>query len=123
MEVVVQPVVPPTMQVGPVKPLIHIHEQPPPESIDEPPFLHSVSAFDWHCCSWAAAVDWAGFFLWITRSSMGTTTAAAMTIRIIRSMIRKPQAGRPQHLRRGLSDFSSRSGEVSSNGAGHDAPL
>ena len=123
MEVVVQPVVPPTLQVEPVKPLIHIHEQPPPERIDEPPFLHSVLGSDWHCWSWAAEVDVEDFCLWMTRSSMGTTTAAAMTMRIIRRTRRNPQTGRPQQRRRGLWLFSSRGGEVLSKGGGHEAPL
>lgn len=63
MEVVVQPVLPPTVQVGPVKPLIQMHEQFPSESTEEPPFLHSVLTSDWHCCSIAAeVVDGAALF-------------------------------------------------------------
>jgi hypothetical protein len=53
MDVEVQPVVPPTLQVEPVKPLMHMQEQLPPAMIDEPPFLHSVLESDWHCWSWA----------------------------------------------------------------------
>ncbi len=40
------------------------------------------------------------FGLWNTRSSRGTTTAAAIMIRSIRSIRKKPQHGRPQQRRR-----------------------
>jgi hypothetical protein len=123
IEVVVQPVVPPILQVEPVKPLMQIHEQVPPDRIDEPPFWHSVVALDWHCCSWTSAAEEVDFCLWTTRSSTGTTTAAAMTIRMIRSTRRKPHIGRPQQRRRDLSSFSSRAAEVLSMGRGHEAPF
>jgi hypothetical protein len=47
--VVVQPVEPPMVQVGPVKPLMHRHEQPPSDvTIEVPPFRHSVALLDSH---------------------------------------------------------------------------
>ena len=39
------------------------------------------------------------FDLWKTRSSRGTTTAAAMIIRSIKRTIMNPQQGKPQHRR------------------------
>lgn len=101
--VVVQPAVPATVQVGPVKPLIHIHEHSPLSTIDEPPFRHMVLLLDWH--SWTAA-DGLDFCLLRTRNSRGITTAAAIIIKIINRTRTNPQRGRPQQRRRLWVGFS-----------------
>ena len=105
---VVQPVVPPIEQVAPVKPLMHIQAHAPLLKNVLPPFWHAVEELVAHACRGvtvdAAVVDLA---LWKTRSSSGTTTAAAMTISIISRTSKKPQTGRPQQRRlRGGGGFS-----------------
>ena len=112
--------VPPIVQVEPVKPLIHIHEQLPVERTEEPPFRHSVVELDWHCSNVGSEVDEVDLLLWKTKSSRGTTIAAAMIMRIIRRRRRNPHTGRPQQRRGVFTLSSSRAGVERSKGAGHD---
>jgi hypothetical protein len=96
--VVVQPVALATVQVEPVKPLMHIHAQALTLRTELPPFWQAVSGLDWHCWSTErAVVD--DFGLWMTSSSSGTTTAAAIIMRSIKRTIKNPQHGRPQQRR------------------------
>ena len=94
-----QPVALATVHVEPVNPLIHRQAQLSEERKVLPPFWQAVVVFCWHVwrgVSLPAVVD---FALWTTKSSIGTTTAVAMTIRSIRKRRRNPQHGRPQQRR------------------------
>jgi hypothetical protein len=112
--VVAQPVALAIVHVEPVKPLIHIHAQALTLRTELPPFWQAVSGSDWHCWRTESAVV-VDFGLWMTRSSSGTTTAAAMIMRSIKRTIRNPQHGRPQQRRffLGWDDLGSKPAEES----------
>jgi hypothetical protein len=98
--VVVQPVRFATVHVGPVKPLMQMQEHDPLSNIEVPPFWHAVAVVEEQVeRADAVGVDEV-LGLWSTRSSRGTTTAAAIIIRRIRRTMRKAQTGRPQQRRR-----------------------
>ncbi len=120
-----QPVKLETVQVGPVKPFVQMQEQAVLSIIDVPPFWQAVAVFveqAWRAV--VAVVDDEDFGLWNTRSSSGTTTAAAIMIRSIKRTRTKPQHGRPQQRRRFLGCLLRELGSLgpfeSSDGDGHD---
>lgn len=102
---VVQPVALAVVHVEPVKPFVQIHAQEPLSITLVPPFLHAVLALTSHCWTAETVVDFVfDEGLWNTKSSRGTTTAAAMMIRRIKRTRMKPQHGRPQQRRFFLGD-------------------
>jgi hypothetical protein len=98
--VIVQPVKLATVQVGPVKPFVQMHAQAPLSNIEVPPFWHAVAVTDEQVARVDAVVVEEVLGLWNTKSSRGTTTAAAIITRRIRRTRRNPQTGRPQQRRR-----------------------
>lgn len=95
---VVQPVVVAMEQVFPVKPLMQIQAQAPLFRNVLPPFWQAVVESAAHCCSGVSFVV-AGLGLWMTRSSMGTTIAAAIITRRPKRRSRNAQQGIPQQRR------------------------
>jgi hypothetical protein len=87
------------VQVGPVKPFVQMQAQDPLSIIDMPPFWQAVAVFVEQFWRAEAAVVVEDLGLCNTRSSRGTTTAAAMIIRRIKRTRKKPQHGRPQQRR------------------------
>jgi hypothetical protein len=97
--VVVQPVALAVVHVAPVNPFVHIQAHDPESIMDVPPFLQAVAGLASHCWRAERVVVDAVFDLWKTRSSRGTTTAAAVIIRRIKRTIMNPQQGKPQQRR------------------------
>jgi hypothetical protein len=97
---VVQPVKFATVQVEPVKPFVQMQAHEPLSKIEVPPFWHAVAVTVEQVARAEAADDEDFLGLWKTRSSKGTTTAAAIITRRIRRTRRKPHMGRPQQRRR-----------------------
>ena len=107
---VVHPVEPPTAQVEPVKPFVHMQLQTPDVMEFVPPFRH-VRADSQEEIEDAEVVDeelLVDLCLLRTRSSKGTTTAAAMMMRPIRIRKMKQQIDIPQHFLPFFLDFPSR---------------
>jgi hypothetical protein len=103
MVAVVQPSEPSTVQSEPVKPFTQIQAHASPVELVVtmfvPPFAHVVVA--WHCESevWASDTEVEVFGLLNTRSSRGTTTAAATMRRMTNRSIMKAGRGMPQQRR------------------------
>lgn len=97
--VVMQPVKLATVQVEPVKPFVQMQAQAPLSIIEVPPFWQAVEVVDSQVWTAETVVEEL-LGLWKTRSSRGTTTAAAMMIKSIRRTRKNPQHGRPQQRRR-----------------------
>lgn len=103
-----QPVALATAQVEPVKPFMQMQAQFPLLRKVLPPFWQDVTGSVWHC--WRGvrvAAAGAALGLLRTRSSRGTTTAAAMMIKRIRRTRKNPQHGSPQQRRPFFFNFSS----------------
>ncbi len=96
---VVQPVKFAAVQVGPVKPFVQMQAHEPLSKIEVPPFWHAV-AVPLEQVARAEVVGDEVLGLWKTRSSKGTTTAAAIITSRIRRTRRNPHTGRPQQRRR-----------------------
>lgn len=94
--VVEQPTDEAVVHVEPVKPFVHIHAQEPLSIKELPPFWQAVEAPASHCWIWDNVDAVLALGLWMTSSSRGTTTAAAIMIKRIKRTSINPQHGRPQ---------------------------
>jgi hypothetical protein len=96
----VQPVKFAIVHVGPVKPFVQIQAHEPLSRMEVPPFWHAVAVTEEQVVRADAVEVEEVLGRWKTRSSRGTTTAAAIITRRIRRTRTKPQIGRPQQRRR-----------------------
>ena len=95
-----QPVKFAIVHVGPVKPFVQIQAHEPLSRMEVPPFWHAVAVTEEQVVRADAVEVEEVLGRWKTRSSRGTTTAAAIITRRIRRTRTKPQIGRPQQRRR-----------------------